>query len=1384
MKCVLCAGLPVLVLASCLFAQYQPPEYPQAATGVSEIVLSVSGDLQPGATLKAAFRITSKRKLETPRLFLHVVRGDKALHVAVFEPQHALDPGLNVLSFDTTLPADLPGGAYELVGGVYLEPAVARQKVTVKGDSDAPLPIIINTGTFVDKFGTPHRWHVNKTHTLYWDGVPFLPIGGMHIPDENFDTFKAQIDLLARHNVRDVYWNVGHSTQMPRTWESKSDDRLRHFQRCIDYMDEAGIRYGMQFSGLQANGYAYQLMGGKEVVFTIRPGESEPRLERSNDEQWYKDGKVNVAFRRVRDGFYLIAHAETGKIVASGAVEVARDEREGREGRERSPEEQVVRIPIPAAEGQSHPWPPGEYKLYLTIAAFIEGWNSNMHFWGEDTPKYYQAIRDLYEKMRMGPGFRFVVDAFWNENNFNHGFIPWEESFRTKYAAYLESRYGSIARLREAWHAESNRNLETFEDAANFMPIRTVREAGTDTTWDYLIHRQTKELLRVPQSTSQHRYDLVESVSKQVRDFHIEIADVIKELFDVPVVFKFFSGVDHWHANDAGIAGGHDGVGMETYGLGEPQLAFMGIAALSSCKQSTKTMWLIVTEVGEGNHQDQALSRNKLFGCTSRLGSMYPMYASLIGGGAKGIYHYYMVPSPGADRFWEDATIRDPRQLEWMGTFARIVDSAADRLADYEPTAYYRFPALMHPNSGLLFSDPNRDYFNTDCLWWVDPAGKLPNGAWMLPTFSLSVPTDMMLINLENTPATLRWADEVNAYLDGNPRVTWLGYRKDIGRLPAIDRYYTAEFAEDDDGVEIQVLKPSSDCRVIAANADGKVWNLMAGNLQIISKDARNKTGWRPDRVVLDGKDHRFDYRTFMRETLGVQEVDCDVEAFTFIEGDERVTVFALPPETEKTVQIGEQFPPWRVDAVGNPLPGRTLGPVTVAVRGIPSGTTATYAGGQAIEIPRGSEFSLTLWPDELVLSKSNGKPAWAREGLVFDSTNSRAAAIFRSPAGAKPLEPVRSPAPQASPAITVEAEDFVESNFNLNTFSGLAGLSGYGMLGLATQVPPPGLDGYFATYEFQVAKAGTYVLRVRQSYLATASPGRWRIDDGPWQEALNEYVPEDIRIVTQYNSLDDERMIFAWYTYGTYTLSAGTHRLAYSVVSRRPGGLDIGLQNSTPYSKLLDCFEFVPVATRPEASPHVRVNLLANPSLEEDTGGWTASEWTDGRWKWFELRDDHGWDRDFWWTRKVGGEGRVFIDGFMDLGGMTIRQSYVGVRSLRVRAGEQPRRFSAQPVAVTPGEKIGFGGWVRAETVHATADLRLRFLDVDGREVAVTATPAMRGDTHWQEAQLSVVVPQGARSAVLDCQMEGGKKDLRRFGRNWHDTAWFDDLYIFRVQE
>jgi hypothetical protein len=1351
---------------------------------VESLSLRAPSEIRAAEELNVALGVTWERPWEGPlRPFVYLAQNDRVMCVAEPSSEVIGQHEQGIATMPVHVPDDLPAGRYVIMAGIHGAVPVARAELDVLNDRDVPVPLIITTGTFVDKNGVVHRWHINRAHTLVWDGGPYLPVGGMLIPDRNFDTFHAQIDLLARNNVRDVYFNVGSSVQMPHTWETKSDEDIRLFQRCIDYMDEAGVRYGMELSGLQAHGDAFDLMGGGDFDFRVEL-ETGPSLVERNDDRFIKDNRLCIAYEKVNAALYLVSERDTGGVVRYGRAEVGHDDRPGPDGQPRGDNQRLVRVDIGGLA-------PGSYRVHISPARRKDSWNDNMFFWGEEREKYYDAIRNLYGRVQMGPGFRFFVDVFWNENNMSHGWVPDHAEFRSMHAAWLKERYGTVEKLCEAWAVEDPGMIRDFGQAGNLMPVRSIRDVESGIDWAYLVASDGGDLIRCRNGVGQFLYDVRESIGKQMRDFHIEAANVCKSLHDVPVIFKCFSGMDFWHINDAMTPGGFDGLGMETYGVGEPMLTFMGIITFGECEQATKTTWVLATEIGEGNHQDQAISRNKLFGCTSRLGTMYPIYASLLSGGAKGLFHYYMMPSPGVDRFWDDAVARDPRQLEWLGTFAEIV-AHAEKLVDYHPTVYYRFPGLFHPNSGLLFSDPYRDYYNTDTLWWVDPAGKLPNGVWMLPTFHLDVPTDMLFINLENAPSTLRYRDDVEACLRSGRRVTWLGFRRDRGSIPSIDRYYADQFAQADDGVEIQVLSPTPTSRVVARNRQGQVWNLIDGELQIISKSAANQPGWRPDRVVLDGKAHRYDCDAFMEDVLGVEvgQPGKFGEWLSYTTDRERVTVTSLAPVDAKSIQMGDALPAYGLDATGNVVPpAREPHRVTLTWPAEQAGDIhVSWPNGEKVDV-NGNRLEVALEPDNLTLISSGHRFKWAPEGLLFDTEGTRATVIARTPKDvpapsirmSDDAEPVAEA--ETDTMIRIEAERPVESNFNLDVFSGLAGLSGGGMLGLATTCLPPAPDGYAASWTFKVEQQGRYRLRVREGYLSMASPGEWRIDGGDWDAASNRYVPQDIRLVAQYNALEDERMIFAWYDYGEIELEAGEHTLEYRVMEQRPRGLDVNLANTMRYGKLLDCFELVRIdkeaAADGAASSRLRVpagalNLIVNPSMEEDVGGWGAAEEIEGRWQWFELRDDHGWDRDLWWTRRVPAQGRIRIEGLMDLGGLQVRQSYAGVRSLRIRAGGPGRRFSSIPVAVEPDELITFGGYVRTDDLDGDAFLHVRFQDARGELAGGVRGRGVHGTTHWELIERGGVrVPPEARLAVLSCETQG----------DGSGTAWFDDVYLYRAE-
>ena len=170
-----------------------------------------------------------------------------------------------------------------------------------------------------------------------------------------------------------------------------------------------------------------------------------------------------------------------------------------------------------------------------------------------------------------------------------------------------------------------------------------------------------------------------------------------------------------------------------------------------------------------------------------------------------------------------------------------------------------------------------------------------------------------------------------------SPRVVWLGFRKDLGSIPSIDRYYTPEKAKDEDGIEFQVLKPSKTSKTIAANKAGQVWNLVDGPLQIISKSAENRTGWRPQQVVLEG-DHRLDWRNFLRDRMGASiTTGGTIETVSFSDRGEPVTVVSLAPRRTKLSTWARTWPtgsmppasrpprrPWTRSPCGSrPPPGR-----------------------------------------------------------------------------------------------------------------------------------------------------------------------------------------------------------------------------------------------------------------------------------------------------------------------------------------------------------------------------------------------------------------------------------------------------------------------------
>ncbi|NIQ99666.1 MAG: hypothetical protein GTN78_05620, partial [Gemmatimonadales bacterium] len=251
--------------------------------------------------------------------------------------------------------------------------------------------------------------------------------------------------------------------------------------------------------------------------------------------------------------------------------------------------------------------------------------------------------------------------------------------------------------------------------------------------------------------------------------------------------------------------------------------------------------------------------------------------SALLGAGAKGIFVFALGFGPWAEgQFWMSEFLRDPRQLEWMATFRRIMESSP-KLVDYRPTYYYRYPTQRQEKS--TFGPLGGDFAGIDGDWTghngsaARAVARAPDGTWVLPTWSCSVDTPLIIANLRSPPASLRHGPALEELIrNGAPLVTYVGFRHDLGAIPALDKYFTDQFAQDDDGTRIQVLQPSETGEALARTGNGHVWNLVEGSLQIISKEVADKEGWQPEGLRIPRVDQLHEPERFLAEVLGVKE--------------------------------------------------------------------------------------------------------------------------------------------------------------------------------------------------------------------------------------------------------------------------------------------------------------------------------------------------------------------------------------------------------------------------------------------------------------------------------------------------------------------------------
>ncbi|OMF38654.1 hypothetical protein BK133_00130 [Paenibacillus sp. FSL H8-0548] len=730
----------------------------------------------------------------------------------------------HLVNFQFRVPEEINEGNYEAQFGLHrIETAFSagsRADVIIPEKETSYKPM--SHGIFKDHIGQSHFWYVTQNNVMVWDGEPFIPIGGMFTSkylinfninqpaknEENWQYDLAVLEQMRIGGVKDVYVNsVVVGTDVP-VWA---------WQYLLDYFEEHDMTYGIQLNGTLR----------RELV-------SDVVRANANDAAFKQDGitengpvsmtingtDLNRYLERVISTRFIVIHTDSGAVVQTGTGSV----------QQVSGSQYRLSAEVMLPEGGN-----GSYEIRFLPKITTIGKSGSLHDLWDSADDIVNKISGHVERFEVGPHFRMFVDPHANEANIVNG----DEKLRVDsvkynlgFQAWLEQKYDSINQLNDAW--EMITPLSSFELASQLVPI-LMRETDIQEAQNiYLLSSQSDQVYIADGYSGNLWDDNLMYREDSYAAFNNRIADSIKQSINVPVVYKYTAAMKRLFVNSEVSSSGYDGLGGEIYGHGFTVHEKSGYS-YSAVKQSAKTLWLFTTET-------QLEENVALKASTGEVGypdkaTMFANFDTLFEAGHKGVYDF-LFHAP------HDANLRDyysytakPIQFDWLREYREQMLSAehVDEIVNQQPSdIYYSYPGgqtwWWNPNQRTAVL-PGDDYNGAGTL-------RSNDNKWVLPTFDLNVPAPVVIINLEDAPATTVWGkplNEIVSLTNWNKKIVYMGLRKNLGQIAKLDHYFTPEIIELDNGDQVQVLQPSATSEVIFQTEEGKVWGLRDGNLWIIS---------------------------------------------------------------------------------------------------------------------------------------------------------------------------------------------------------------------------------------------------------------------------------------------------------------------------------------------------------------------------------------------------------------------------------------------------------------------------------------------------------------------------------------------------------------------
>ena len=541
----------------------------------------------------------------------------------------------------------------------------------------------VHTEVYTDRDGAKHPWSVTSSHSLMWDGAPYLPVGGDFTPRSLSDSSDAawQEDirtLTALHakGVLDVL--VSPAKSLPDVPSSA-------FQRLLDYLDTNGFRYGLAFGP----GIMKPLTG-----FVVKPA----------NYRYFEADSLTAHWRASNADLGLVTIMEDG---GSGNYHVLQASRY-------TIKDDFLSVPLEPSKSSGKLI--GLLYPHKTLPIGTEGacpdlWN------GYDD--YRDRLLAYLANVKFGKGLRFLLDPLARHLGLADEFetlIPESASFRLEWESWLERTFPGVEDARARW-AMGEYEPKSYAELARYVPLWL-----GDRGMGYLYDPQNDRLLQVDSTKSTYWNDFRQFRNESIANYMRSMAEVLKhQAADVPVIYTWTQ--NHPIFLNAEIDG-FDGLSVATHG--RPSIARQLGPALSAIEQAARPMWYLATEVSPNVSGPAAVSPDPPAGSAATAGriGLFGLLDELKRTGIKGFFAGSTAPetSPPASS-WMNV----PERLDWLHDYAAQLGAQPSAARDLPQVLFFPQDTPGPAHVGPIPGAPN-------VLWLSSAASGESLDLW--PSFS------------------------------------------------------------------------------------------------------------------------------------------------------------------------------------------------------------------------------------------------------------------------------------------------------------------------------------------------------------------------------------------------------------------------------------------------------------------------------------------------------------------------------------------------------------------------------------------------------------------------------------------------------------------------